>query len=62
MSLPERVNFPQQEEEVLALWKRLDAFKTSLALSRGKPEYTVRRAASERQPAGGGAPSFHSSR
>jgi len=42
MSLPERVNFPQQEEEVLALWKRLDAFKTSLELSRGKPEYTVR--------------------
>ena len=41
-SLPERVDFPAQEEEILALWERLDAFKTSLELSRGNPEYTVR--------------------
>jgi len=38
--LPERVSFPKEEEKVLALWKELDAFKTSLRLSEGKPPYT----------------------
>ena len=46
-SLPERVDFPAQEEEILALWERLNAFKTSLELSRGNPEYTVRWEVSE---------------
>jgi isoleucyl-tRNA synthetase len=38
--LPERVDFPAEEERVQELWGRLDAFKTSLKLSAGKPEYT----------------------
>jgi isoleucyl-tRNA synthetase len=38
--LPERVSFPKEEEKVLALWKELDAFKTSLRLSEHKPPYT----------------------
>eukprot|EP00250_Pteridium_aquilinum_P020701 c24911_g4_i1 orf=421-4026(-) len=32
-------NFPQQEERIQALWEELDAFKTQLKLSEGKPEY-----------------------
>lgn len=32
-------NFPQQEEKIQALWDKLDAFKTQLKLSEGKPEY-----------------------
>jgi isoleucyl-tRNA synthetase len=39
MSLPEKIDFPAEEEKVLALWARLDAFKTSLKLSEGKPIY-----------------------
>ena len=39
--LPERVSFPGMEEEMLKLWEKLDAFKTSLELSKGKPEFTV---------------------
>lgn len=38
--LPEKINFPQQEDNVLEYWKEIDAFKTSLKLSEGKPEYT----------------------
>lgn len=38
--LPERVSFPKEEEKVLQLWSQLDAFKTSLRLSEGKPPYT----------------------
>ncbi len=33
-----RVSFPKEEEEVLRLWKELDAFRSSLELSAGKPE------------------------
>jgi hypothetical protein len=33
-----RINFPAEEEKVLALWKRLNAFERSLELSKGKPE------------------------
>lgn len=32
-------NFPKEEEKILHLWKRIDAFKTSLRLSEGKPRY-----------------------
>jgi len=35
-----RLNFPAEEEAILALWKRLDAFKRSLALTEGLPEFT----------------------
>ena len=54
--LPERVSFSAQEERVLALWKALDAFGTSLRLSADKPLFTffdgppfatVRRAAAQ---------------
>jgi isoleucyl-tRNA synthetase len=54
--LPERVSFSAQEERVLALWKSLDAFGTSLRLSADKPLFTffdgppfatVRRAAAQ---------------
>jgi hypothetical protein len=38
MSLPERINFAQEEEKILQLWERLNAFQRSLDLSRGKPE------------------------
>lgn len=36
--LPERINFAQEEEKVLELWQRLNAFQRSLELSKGKPE------------------------
>ena len=35
-----RMNFPEEEEAILAYWKRIDAFQTSVKLSSGKPEYT----------------------
>jgi len=34
------VRFPTQEEEILDLWQRIDAFQTSLKKSEGRPEYT----------------------
>jgi isoleucyl-tRNA synthetase len=34
------MNFPEEEEAILAYWKRIDAFQTSVKLSSGKPEYT----------------------
>jgi len=38
-SVGESYNFPKEEEKILELWKRIDAFKTSLRLSEGKPSY-----------------------
>lgn len=38
--VPERISFPKMEEEILAYWKSIDAFKTSLKKSEGKPEYS----------------------
>ncbi|XP_078433905.1 tRNA synthetase class I (I, L, M and V) family protein isoform X2 [Wolffia australiana] len=32
-------SFPRQEEEILKLWERIDAFKTQLHLTENKPEY-----------------------
>jgi isoleucyl-tRNA synthetase len=32
-------NFPKEEEKVIAYWREIDAFQTSLKLSEGKPEY-----------------------
>ena len=34
------INFPKAEEDVLELWKELDAFQTSLKQSKGKPKYS----------------------
>lgn len=36
----DKLNFPEAEEKVLAYWKEIDAFKTSIELSKGRPEYT----------------------
>jgi isoleucyl-tRNA synthetase len=33
-------NFPREEEATLAYWRKIDAFRTSVALSSDKPHYT----------------------
>ncbi|TFL01593.1 tRNA synthetases class I-domain-containing protein [Pterulicium gracile] len=33
-------NFPKEEEKVLAYWREIDAFQTSLKLTEGLPEFT----------------------
>jgi isoleucyl-tRNA synthetase len=33
-------DFPKEEEKVLAFWREIDAFQTSLKLSEGRPEYS----------------------
>jgi isoleucyl-tRNA synthetase len=33
-------SFPKEEEEVLKLWDKLDAFHEQLRLTEGKPEFT----------------------
>lgn len=38
--VPEKISFPDEEEKTLKYWKEIDAFKTSLKLSKGKPRYT----------------------
>jgi len=38
--VPDKPHFPTEEEKVLAYWKEIDAFKTQLELSEGKPEFT----------------------
>ena len=37
--VPEKISFPLEEEKVQAFWKSIDAFKTSLKQSKGKPKY-----------------------
>ena len=32
------INFVKEEENVLKFWKEIDAFQTSLKLSKGKPK------------------------
>lgn len=39
-SVGENYNFPKEEEEILKLWNKIDAFKTSLKQSEGKPRYS----------------------
>jgi len=39
-TVPERPNFPKEEEKVLAYWKEIDAFQTQLKLSKDKPAFT----------------------
>lgn len=36
----DKISFPGEEEKVLRLWEKIDAFRTSLKLSEGRPEYT----------------------
>ncbi|EFX61030.1 hypothetical protein DAPPUDRAFT_70221 [Daphnia pulex] len=38
--VPESIDFAQEEGKILECWKKIDAFKTSLKLSKGKPRYT----------------------
>ncbi|GLB37567.1 putative class-I aminoacyl-tRNA synthetase family protein [Lyophyllum shimeji] len=33
-------DFPKEEEKVIAFWREIDAFRTSLKLSEGRPEYS----------------------
>ena len=39
-NVAEKINFAEEEERILKLWKDIDAFETSLKLSEGKPEFT----------------------
>ncbi|XP_034833516.1 isoleucine--tRNA ligase, cytoplasmic [Maniola hyperantus] len=38
--VPEYINFPKEEEQVLAFWKKIDAFQTCLKHSKNKPRYS----------------------
>lgn len=38
--MPEEINFVKEEEKVLAFWKDIKAFETSLQQSKGRPRYT----------------------
>lgn len=38
--VPDNFDIPAEEEKVIELWKDLDAFQTSLKLSKGRPKYT----------------------
>ena len=39
-NVEDKLNFSAQEENVLKYWAEIDAFKKSLQLSEGRPEYT----------------------
>lgn len=39
-AVPERYDFPQNEEEIQAFWDTIDAFRESLRLSEGRPRWT----------------------
>lgn len=41
-SVGESHNFPKEEEHILEMWKKLDAFKTSVKQSEGKPRYNAK--------------------
>ncbi|KAH3881227.1 isoleucine--tRNA ligase, cytoplasmic-like isoform X1 [Dreissena polymorpha] len=38
--VPEKISFPGEEDNILKYWEQIDAFKTSMKLSKGKPRYT----------------------
>jgi len=38
--VPERPNFPKEEEKVLKFWAEIKAFEKQLELSKGKPSFT----------------------
>ena len=37
-AVPENIDFPKTEAEILKFWKEIDAFQTSLKQSKGKPQ------------------------
>jgi len=39
-SIPANINFAKEEEEISKLWKDLDAFRTCLKQSKGRPKFT----------------------
>ncbi|XP_057312856.1 isoleucine--tRNA ligase, cytoplasmic-like [Hydractinia symbiolongicarpus] len=39
-SVGESYNFPKEEEKIIELWKKIDAFQTSLKLSEGRPRFS----------------------
>ena len=39
-TVADKINFADEEAKILELWEQCDAFKTSLKLSEGRPEYT----------------------
>jgi isoleucyl-tRNA synthetase len=39
-SVTDKIGFAAEEDKILAYWKEIDAFETSLKLSEGRPEYT----------------------
>lgn len=38
--VPENISFPHEEEKILKLWKDIDAFQTSLKLSKSRPRFS----------------------
>jgi len=38
--LSDKISFPEEEEKILSYWNSINAFQTSINLSRGRPEYT----------------------
>lgn len=41
LRVPETIDFPAEEEKILAYWKQIDAFKTCLKASKNKPKYVI---------------------
>ena len=39
-SVDDKINFSNEEDKTLSYWSEIDAFKQSLKLSEGRPEYT----------------------
>jgi len=37
---PDHFDFPHEEEKIIELWRKLDAFQTSLRQSKDRPKYT----------------------
>ena len=38
--VPDHMDFPAEEEKIMELWKKLDAFQTCLKQSKDRPKYT----------------------
>jgi isoleucyl-tRNA synthetase len=38
--IPTNISFPKEEEKIIQFWKEIDAFKTSVELSKGRKEFT----------------------
>jgi isoleucyl-tRNA synthetase len=39
-AVEDKIDFPSEEDKTLLYWEQIDAFKQSLSLSEGRPEYT----------------------